>query len=99
MMFYEKDETRKAEMLKTLKEQSLPQYLEKFEKIQAENGGNFMVGKSVTWADVWIANALERFEGSVDAKLLDNYPNLKKMKDAVFAIPKVKAYAETRPAQ
>ena len=78
-------------------EQTLPKYLAKFDKIQAENGGNFLVGPTVTWADVWIANGLERFEDTFGANLLDNYPNLKKMKAAFFAIPNVKAYVDKRP--
>jgi len=97
-IFFEKDETKKAAALKTLKEESLPKYLGTFNKIQGENGGNFLVGKSATWADVWVANALEQFEGTFGAELLDKYPNLKKMKTALFAIPSVKAYVDKRPA-
>jgi len=95
--FIEKDENRKAELKKNLIENSLPKFLKKLEEIQIQSGGNFLVGKSATWADAWIANGLERFEGTLGADVLDNYPNLKKFKAAFFAIPSVKAYVDKRP--
>jgi len=95
--FGEKDPIKKAELQKNLNENLLPKYLTKMEQIQTENGGNFLVGKSATWADAWITNTFDRMEGTIGAGLLDKYPNLKKYKAAFFAIPSVKAYVDKRP--
>jgi len=92
----EKDEAKKEEVKKAFLDGPAPKYLGKFDKIQAENGGNWMVGSSVSWADAWISNALERMEDTVDSNLLASYPNLKKMKDSFYAIPNVKAYVAKR---
>jgi len=95
--YVEQDPTNKADVKKKLLDETLPKYLSKFEKIKADNGGDFIVGPSVTWADVWISNMLETFESTVEPSLLDKYPNLKKMKTAFFAIPNIKAYVAKRP--
>lgn len=57
-----------------------------------------MIGKDLTWADVFIADKLDRLEQSEGADVLDKYPNLKKFKEAVYAIPNIKAYVEKRPS-
>lgn len=76
---------------------TIPKYLNKFEAIQIANGGDFLVGQSVTWADLWVANILENLQLTIAADILESYPNLKKLKDAFFAIPSVKAWIDKRP--
>jgi len=51
----------------------------------------------MTWADIYIADKLQAMEEQVDPAILNGYPHLRKIKDAVFANEKIKAYAERRP--
>jgi len=91
---FEKNEEKKAELRQTFMNTSAPKYLEKFEAIQNDNGGDFLVGKSMTWADIFIAGKLGAFEETVDPGILNAYSNLRNMKDAVFSNPAIKAYTE-----
>ena len=43
----EKDETRKAEMMKTFQTEGIPNAIKMFEKLLSANGGKFFVGKEV----------------------------------------------------
>lgn len=92
----EKDEAKKQAQKKNLVENIIPKYFGKLNKIQAENGGNFLVGKSATWADVSIVNTLEGTEKVLGADVLQPYPNLKKLKESVLAIPQIKEYVAKR---
>lgn len=93
----EQDEAKKAELKKTFEEVTVPKYFGKFEaQIVANGGGPFLVGKKVSWADLQAAHFLEFFVLGNPA-LLENFPNLKKLKDTVFDIPQIKAWVEKRP--
>ena len=43
----EKDETRKAEMMKTFQTEGIPNAIKMFEKLLSANDGKFFVGKEV----------------------------------------------------
>jgi len=94
--FTEQDETKKAELKKNFDEVVVPKYLSKFDKIVADNGGQFLVGKRVSWIDLQLAHFLDFFAIQAPT-LLDNYENLKKLKESVFEIPQIKAWMEKRP--
>jgi glutathione S-transferase len=98
-IFFEQDETKKAELKKKFAEEQLPGYLTYLEALLAANhGGNeYFVGKKITWADIqflislsWVAMA-----GATDA--LDKFPKLKALKHRVETRPKIAAWIEKRP--
>jgi glutathione S-transferase len=62
-----------------------------------KNGGEFLLGKDYTWADLHIAHNLEFFEDTVDPNVLEGYAKLKQFKESVFNIPKVKEWVKKRP--
>jgi len=95
--FTEQDETKKAELKKNFDENVVPKYLSKFDAQIAANGGQYLVGKRVSWIDLQLAHFLEFFEAQSPA-LLENFANLKKLKETVFDIPQIKAWVEKRPA-
>lgn len=66
--------------------------------LQAENGGVWLIGKGMTWADIYVADKLQAFEDTVDQGILNGYPHLRKVKDAVFSEPRIRAYVDGRPA-
>lgn len=85
-------EARKRELLRD----TLPFYLDRFEKIVADNGG-FAVAGQLTWADFVFAVSLENFELMFGAGALGPYPALRSLKDRVFALPRIAAWVQRRP--
>jgi len=90
------DAAKKEEAKTALVSTHIPKYLGKFNELQPESGGNFLVGKNVTWADVHAACMLTKLEDTVGADVLDSYPNLKKVKNTVYTIPEIKAYLDSK---
>ncbi|KAF7991294.1 hypothetical protein HCN44_002856 [Aphidius gifuensis] len=87
-----KKEEKKAKLLK----ETIPFYLNKFEKTILENDG-YAVGSSTTWADFVFAVALENFEQIFGVNALDNYPGLRSLKKRVHEIPEIVLWLEKRP--
>merc|ERR1712018_215191 len=52
----EKDETKKAELTKKMGEVTVPNAMCNLEKILCKNGGCWMVGNDMTWADIEVTN-------------------------------------------
>jgi len=63
-----------------------------------ENGGQFFVGDSLTYADIAIAEFMSVLEDCFCQSILDNYPQLKAFKEKIFSLPKLKEYVSQRPA-
>jgi len=93
-----KNDPKVVEDLQTkLRETEIPRYLKQLESIVAETEGSFIAGNQVTHGDFILANWLNIWERIVDEKLLDNFPVLRKQKDAIEALPGVREWLETRP--
>lgn len=93
--FKELDPVKKEEKKKNFVTTSLPTFLGRIDNVQKENGGTWLVGKNMTWADIVIAEYLRQLcEGSADPLILNSYPNVKKMQEAVNANPNIKAYRD-----
>jgi glutathione S-transferase len=97
--YFEKDPAKKSELKQEFTKNHCAKFLSKMNTIQQENGGAFLVSKEMTWADITIAERLERLETTVDAGILSGYPNLRKMKDAVLGGPKIKEWIAKRPVE
>lgn len=97
--FYNSDPEAKAKAHESFKTGPLPKYLGKFNDIKGAVGGKWLVGDSLTWADIFIADKLDRLQESEGVDVLDKYPNLKAFKNSVFAVPSISAYIQQRPAK
>ena len=68
-----------------------------------ENGGQWFVGDSLTWADIAIAEFVSVVEDCFCQYFgglflsADNFPQLKAFKDKIFSLPKLKEYVSQRP--
>ncbi|XP_072381986.1 glutathione S-transferase-like [Diabrotica undecimpunctata] len=93
---YENDpavkETRKQPLFKEI----LPFYLEKLEAQVEKNNGYLATGK-LTWADLFFVALLKYFQVMLGKDLVENSPNLQKLKEKVLALPNIKAWVEKRP--
>ncbi len=84
-----KKEEKKSTFIKT----SLPTLLGRLNKIQMENGGTWLIGKNMTWADIVTAEFIRQLcEVAGDMKIVDGYPQVRKMQEAVFSNQNIKAY-------
>lgn len=75
----------------------LKMFLGLYEKFLEKNGTGFLVGKKLTWADLTLAEFLERFERMWDAKVLEGFPQLAKLTKMVHDLPNIKKYTDSRP--
>ena len=94
--FHEQDETKKAELVKTLSESAKQKFLTVFNRLAEQNGG-YLVGNSLTWADIMVANCIYNLESILEIQLLDDLPALKKLSDTVFNAKGIKEWIAKRP--
>ncbi|XP_050501694.1 glutathione S-transferase-like [Diabrotica virgifera virgifera] len=93
---YENDAAVKESKKKPLFEEILPFYLEKLEAQVQKNNGYLATGK-LTWADLYFVALLQYFQFMLGKDLVENSPNLQKLKEKVLALPNIKAWVEKRP--
>lgn len=93
LAFKEHDPVKKEEKKTNFIKTTLPTLLTKLNKIQMENGGTWLVGQNMTWADIVTAEFIRQFGEAIgDPKLVDGYPHVRKMQEAVFSNPNIKAF-------
>jgi len=95
-MCYAKTEQKKAEATRRFIEINLTN-ISNLEAIKQSNGGDWLVGRNLTWADLIVASLYSNFSSYLDMDLLAGFPNLKAHQAAVFAIPQIKAWIKKRP--
>ncbi|CEF69523.1 Hematopoietic prostaglandin D synthase [Strongyloides ratti] len=94
--FMEKDEAKKAELMKkAFQEHGVPA-LKRFEGFLAKNGTGYFVGNGVTLADFALYQFLFYIKKMSSESALDNYPELKKFVQKMYGNEKLKPYLETR---
>ena len=94
--FMEKDEAKKAELLKNISENEIPKYMGILEKRCAANNGNWIYGQKVTYADITIVGGYD-FVVSFLPNLLEGRPALTKMKESVESLPNIARWLKERP--
>ena len=85
-----------ATLKKDVLEPATKKHLPFFANALKKNGSGYLIGDSVTWADLAVASfvddLLETAPDTVDA-----FPELKTYKEKIFNIPNVKAWIDKRP--
>jgi len=95
--FRESDAGKKAELAKTIVEDVFPKYFAKFEVIIKKNGNGVLVGKKVTYADIFLANLVSGLGSHFPDFELSKFPEMKKHMEMVLALPGIKERVATRP--
>lgn len=96
-LYMENDPVKRTELKKSIGQQLSSKYFSKFESIVAANGGNRLVGKSLTWADMYFAFFVNHVSNKFQWDLLQEFPNLKGLVEKVFQVPQFKEWVEKRP--
>jgi len=92
------DEGKKTEAWNTFKTEQLPPFLEKYEAFLKKNGTGFLVGDKLSWADIVVAEILNRFVTIFDKPtLLSGHQNLIDLMNKVHELPNIKKYVDGRP--
>ncbi|XP_060519304.1 glutathione S-transferase-like [Cylas formicarius] len=93
---FETDETRKAALFETLKDDTLPFFLSRLDSQAKANKGYLAVGR-LTWADLFFVGILDFLNILAQQDLVAAYPNLQAVRKNVLAINSIKAWVAKRP--
>ena len=94
---YAPDEAKKAELKKAFLAETLPNFLKHMEVTIKANGGKYLVGNDVTWADLAVANTIAALTGMLGSEWQKEAPALKAYVDGINNLPRIKKWIETRP--
>jgi glutathione S-transferase len=93
----EKDEDKKKELKEKLGSEALPAYSESMEKALKANGGKYLVGNELTWADIAVASTIEEMGKWISEDWRTKSPELAAYVDRIFELPNIKKWIESRP--
>lgn len=98
-IFFEKDETKKAALMKKYLEEDLPTYLKHLEALLISNqgGDKYFVGNELTWADLWFLCFISFLGMTGGSDQVDKYPKLKALQSKVEKLPKIADWLAKRP--
>jgi len=94
--FFEKDEKVKAEKIKKVKEETIPNSLANLEKVMKARGGQFFAGNCFSWAELHFLQLSESLE-TMSPKCLDATPKLANLVERTKNLPNIKKWLEERP--
>ncbi|KAL5243343.1 hypothetical protein ACI65C_010753 [Semiaphis heraclei] len=93
---YDSNEATKEAKYAPLINETIPFYMDKFEKSVEENNGYFVNGK-LSWADLFFVAILDYLNFMAKIDVLEGRPKLKALKEQVLAVPQIKAWVAKRP--
>lgn len=95
---FEKDEAKKAEMVKKLTDETLPFWLGRLEARLVSHGKEYAVDDNITIADLYMYNFAKFITGGllsgIPSTTLDGYPKLKGIFTKISEHPRVKEWNE-----
>jgi glutathione S-transferase len=92
----EKDPAKKKELWQKLETEHVAPFLKMYEKFLADNGTTYFLSNSITWADLFLFDALHKTKTS-SPNLFKGNPKLTEFVDKVAKEPKIQAWLEKRP--
>ncbi|RUS75609.1 hypothetical protein EGW08_016635 [Elysia chlorotica] len=94
--YYEKDTKKKEDLAEDLIQNEAPFYLGFLERYLVENGGNFMVGDSVSLADLIVYDLLRSELGKFTQPNVGKFPNLQKLVEKIANADCIRVYNASR---
>lgn len=99
-IYFEKDETKKADLKEKYLSETIPNALKLFEAKLNKTNTSYLVGNKLTWADLYLHNTIDNLAlplYKIRDVTLDKYPLIKKHFHATRSLPGVAKYLATRP--
>ncbi|KAL4226801.1 hypothetical protein ACF0H5_014780 [Mactra antiquata] len=93
--FFESDEKKKAELQKNLGEVVFPRFLGQFETALENNGGKYLVGDSLTLADLAVVDCFDTPVQNFPS-IMDKFPKMKAHREAITGLPTIAEYLKNR---
>jgi glutathione S-transferase len=93
---YESDEAKKAEITAVFQGEILPKHLTIFETKLNQTNSGYLVGKGLTFADLFLISILE-WLGDKKSAAFEHFPALKKHDETVRALPNIAKWLQSRP--
>jgi len=72
-------------------------FFDVFDSIIKANGGSHLVGGKLSYADLWLASAIDQFQLAFGVNIAEGRENVLKMYEVVTNTPKIKEWRSTRP--
>lgn len=99
-LYYEDQKREAKRRAEDFRAHRIPKFFGYFETVLTRNrvAGPWLVGRQVTYADLSLAQAVGGIKYAFPkaaAKALRKHPRLAKLHDAVFELPRIRAYAES----
>ena len=91
---FEKDETKKAELLDKFGKEVISKYFDILEKKVSPEG--WLYGNKVTWVDLFFYTMITKLP-TENKNALDKYPGLNKVKKNVESLPNIAKWIKERP--
>ena len=96
-IFKEKDEAKKKEMTEKFRKEDIPPFMKNMAQALEDNGGQWLVGDDVTYADIMLAVLLGFIDQRHPGDLEKRAPLLHKHTEKVLNLPKIKEWISKRP--
>ena len=93
----EKDEAKQKEMAETFMKEQLPPFMKNLAEALKDNGGQWLVGGDLTYADIMMAVILDIIDKKNPGVMENKAPLLYKHKEKVLALPKITEWISKRP--
>jgi glutathione S-transferase len=93
---FEKDENRKKDIQDRLGSEVIPNNLKIFESRLGKNNSGYLIGKSLTWTDLYLVSVLD-WLGENKQPTLEHFPHLKAFDQQIRAIPSIAQWISKRP--
>eukprot|EP00095_Tigriopus_kingsejongensis_P005005 maker-scaffold139_size317827-snap-gene-0.16 protein:Tk05005 transcript:maker-scaffold139_size317827-snap-gene-0.16-mRNA-1 annotation:"hypothetical protein DAPPUDRAFT_230761" len=97
-VYHEKDEAKKAEMVTKFLTEDLATFFKYLTSYMKINGGCFLIGKELTYADLVFASVMEGLSGLFGDQWKKMAPELVQLSQKVYELPNIKKWRETRPS-
>jgi len=91
------DAAKVKEAWQSFKEKSAVPFLKRYTGFLKENKSGWLVGESLTYADLEVAEFVDRFDTCFEPGILNEYPELKALRDKVHKLEGVAKYVAERP--
>eukprot|EP01133_Synstelium_polycarpum_P007851 gene7851-9213_t len=86
-----------AEKLEKFKSEHIPKFLNNFDKLVKAKAGKYIVGESLTWADLSLFFALQYLAHIGFPDAVPQFPELVSYAQSIGEIPSIKAHVAARP--
>jgi len=92
----EKDPEKKKELMEAAKKEHIEPFLKRYDHYLEKNGTGYFVTDQITWADIFIFDAFQKWEKR-HPEALHSHSHIRQFMDKISHNQKIKTWIEKRP--